>query len=391
MPKTVDVAQRAVTKYDYTAIAVLIALMVLAAAEKFPRDKLLSALGGIVFRFARPSVWGGIAFFFALAIIGLFYVKWSPYYATAFVAAQDHTLGASIVSGNLPAAPEVSLQAGVAYSIAYFKEIWQALLLGLALGAGIKVLLPRARLKQFFAGWKGSLRATGFAIPSMMCTCCGAPIAVGMIETGAGASSALVYWLANPVLNPAALVFIGFVLGWQWAALRLVVGVALVFVIANLAARFVSPDWKPPGATIRPDNTNGLLLLAWSDGFLRLAVRLVPEYAVLVFALGMIRAWFFPELTPAISHSFWLAPVLAAAGTLFVIPTAGEVPIIQVLQQSGLGGASAAALLITLPAVSLPSLAMLGRALPMRALIVLGFGTFVFGLFAAVAAAALGL
>jgi len=370
--------QSAVTKYDYIAIAVLIALMAWAVAEKFPRAKLLSA-------------WGGIVVFFALAIVGFFYVKWSPYYATAFVAAQDHSLGASIVSGDLPASPGASLQAGFAYSIAYFKDIWKALLLGLALGAGIKVLLPRARLSQFFAGWKGSLRATGFAIPSMMCTCCGAPIAVGMIETGAGASSALVYWLANPVLNPAALVFIGFVLGWQWAALRLVVGVALVFVIANLAARFVSPDWKPPGATIRPDNTNGLLLLAWSDGFLRLAVRLVPEYAVLVFALGMIRAWFFPELTPAISHSFWLAPVLAAAGTLFVIPTAGEVPIIQVLQQSGLGGASAAALLITLPAVSLPSLAMLGRALPMRALIVLGFGTFVFGLFAAVAAAALGL
>jgi uncharacterized membrane protein YraQ (UPF0718 family) len=212
-----------------------------------------------------------------------------------------------------------------------------------------------------------------------------------MIETGAGASSALVYWLANPVLNPAALVFIGFILGWQWATLRLVVGVALVFVIANLAARFVSPDWKPPGAANRPDNANRPLLLAWGDGFLRLAVRLVPEYAVLVFALGMIRAWFFPEMTPAIDNSFWLAPVLAAVGTLSVVPTAGEVPIIQVLQQSGLGGASAAALLITLPAVSLPSLAMLGQALPMRALIVLGFGTFVFGLFAAVAAVVLGL
>jgi uncharacterized membrane protein YraQ (UPF0718 family) len=74
-----------------------------------------------------------------------------------------------------------------------------------------------------------------------------------------------------------------------------------------------------------------------------------------------------------------------------VIPTAGEVPIIQVLQQFGLGAAGAAALLITLPAVSLPSLAMLGRALPMRALIVLGSGTFVFGLFASVAAVALGL
>ena len=74
---------------------------------------------------------------------------------------------------------------------------------------------------------------------------------------------------------------------------------------------------------------------------------------------------------------------------LSVVPTAGEVPIIQVLQQSGLGGAGAAALLITLPAVSLPSLVMLGRALPARELIVLGSGIFVFGLFAAVAAAAL--
>src|SRR6516225_534353 len=337
------------------------------------------------------SAWIAIALFFAVAIGGLFYVKWSPYYAKAFIAAQDHALGASILSGNAAAPPGVSWQAGLAYSFAYLKSIWQALLLGLAVAAGIKAWLPRATFGRLFAGSKGSLRATAFAIPSMMCTCCCAPLAVGMIESGAGAGSAIVYWLGNPVLNPAALVFIGFVLGWQWAALRLVVGAALVFVIANLAARFVSADWHPPGVVNRPDNANRPPLLAWGDGFLRLAVRLVPEYAVLVFALGMIRAWFFPEMTPAIGHSFGLATLLAAAGTLFVIPTAGEVPIIQVLQQFGLGGPGAAALLITLPAVSLPSVAMLGRALPIRTLIVLGFGTFAFGLFAAVATAAFGL
>jgi uncharacterized membrane protein YraQ (UPF0718 family) len=339
----------------------------------------------------RLSACGGIVFFFALAIVGLYYVKWSPYYAKAFVAAQDHSLGASIVSGNLPASPGVGLKAGLAYSIAYLKAIWQALLLGLALGAGIEALLPHVRLSQLFAGSKGPLRATAFAVPSMMCTCCCAPIAVGMIESGAGAFPALVYWLANPVLNPAALVFIGFVLGWQWAALRLVVGVALVFVIGNLAARFVSTDWRSPGASIRPDHSNRPLLLAWGSAFFRLGVRLVPEYAVLVFALGMIRAWFFPAMTPAIGHAFWLTPALAAAGTLFVIPTAGEVPIIQVLQQFGLGESGAAALLVTLPAVSLPSLAMLARALPIPAIVVLGFGTFVFGLLAAAAAATLGL
>jgi hypothetical protein len=87
-------------------------------------------------------------------------------------------------------------------------------------------------------------------------------------------------------------------------------------------------------------------------------LSLIPVYAVLVFALGMVRAWFFPAMTPDIGHALWLIPALAAAGTFFVIPTAGEVPIIQVLQQFGLGGAGAAALLITLPTVSLPSLAM---------------------------------
>jgi uncharacterized protein len=77
------------------------------------------------------SMWIAIVLFFALAIGGLFYVKWSPYYAKVFVAARDHTLGASIVSGNLPAAPNVGWQAGLAYSMAYLKAIWQALLLGL--------------------------------------------------------------------------------------------------------------------------------------------------------------------------------------------------------------------------------------------------------------------
>ena len=339
---------------------------------------------------SRMSMYGGILCFFALAIVGLFFVKWSPYYAKSFLAAQNHSIGNSIVSGKLPESPVVGLQAGLDYSIAYMKAIWQALVLGLILGAGVETALPRTGLLQLFTGRKGTLRATAFALPSMMCTCCCAPVAVGMIESGVGATSALVYWLANPVLNPAALVFIGFVLGWQWAALRLVVGVALVFVVANVAARFVAPDWRPRGAAIRPEEDTRPFLVAWVSTFFRLAIRLLPEYIVLVFALGMTRAWFFPAMTPDIGHAAWLAPVLAAAGTLFVIPTAGEVPIIQVLQQFGLGSAGAAALLITLPAVSLPSLAMLARSLPIRATMVLGFGTFAFGLIAAAAAAALG-
>ena len=331
--------------------------------------------------------------FAAIAIGGLYYVKWHPYYGRAFVAAAHHSLGGSIVSGTAAAPPAAGWQAGITYSIAYLRAIWQALLLGLALGAGVQVLLPRQAVVRLFAGRGASARAAGVALPSMMCTCCAAPVAVGLIQSEADGAAALAYWLANPVLNPATLVFIGFVLGWGWAALRLVLGAALVFALSHLAARLLPAGGRvpaPPGAAAE-DAVQAGYLRAWLAAFWRLSVRLVPEYLVLVFALGAARAWLFPAMTPAIGHAGWLPPLLAAVGTVFVIPTAGEVPIVQILQHVGLGTAGAAALLLTLPAVSLPSLAMLGRAVPVRVLAVLGVGTFGFGLVAAYGAAMLGL
>jgi uncharacterized membrane protein YraQ (UPF0718 family) len=342
---------------------------------------------------ARPLGWLPVLGFAAIAIGGLWYVKWHPYYGRAFVAAARHSIGGSIVSGTAAAPPAAGWQAGIDYSVAYIRAIWQALLLGLALGAGVQVLLPRRLVLRLFAGRGASARAAGAALPSMMCTCCAAPVAVALIRSEADAAAALAYWLANPVLNPATLVFMGFVLGWGWAGLRLVLGAALVFALSHLAARLMPAGGRvpPPPRDAAADAARAGYLRAYATAFWRLAVRLVPEYLLLVFALGAARAWLFPAMTPVIGHAAWLPPLLAAIGTLFVIPTAGEVPIVQVLQHVGLGTAGAAALLLTLPAVSLPSLAMLGRAVPLRVLAVLGVGTFGFGLAAAYAAVLLGL
>ncbi len=51
---------------------------------------------------------------------------------------------------------------------------------------------------------------------------------------------------------------------------------------------------------------------------------------------------------------FWVI-AMAIAGCLFVIPTAAEIPIVQTMMLAGMGR-RALALLITLPAVSVPSL-----------------------------------
>jgi hypothetical protein len=73
---------------------------------------------------------------------------------------------------------------------------------------------------------------------------------------------------------------------------------------------------------------------------------------------------------------------LAIAGTLFVIPTAGEIPIIQTMLGFGMGAGPAGVLLLTLAPVSLPSLVMVGRAFPVRLLVGLGVWTAILGLVA---------
>ncbi len=59
----------------------------------------------------------------------------------------------------------------------------------------------------------------------------------GLRKSGASTASATAFFLGNPALNPAVLVFLLLALGWQWAALRAVLGIVLVFGTASIVAR----------------------------------------------------------------------------------------------------------------------------------------------------------
>jgi uncharacterized protein len=75
--------------------------------------------------------------------------------------------------------------------------------------------------------------------------------------------------------------------------------------------------------------------------------RYTLRWAVIVLLLGGVLARMFPYIGPAIGDPwFWIA-IFAVTGTLFVIPTAGEVPIVQAMLALGLGVGPAAALLMT--------------------------------------------
>ncbi|MCT4715080.1 permease [Enterobacteriaceae bacterium H18W14] len=312
--------------------------------------------------------WWKPALFFAVVIVGLWIVKWQPYYGKAFTAAETHSIGKSIIAQQ-----EVNpLKAAWDYAMVYFLAVWKAAVLGVILGSLIQVLIPKDWLLRTLGQprFSGTLFGTLFSLPGMMCTCCAAPVAAGMRRQSVSMGGALAFWLGNPLLNPATLVFMGFVLGWHFALIRLAAGIVTVLGVATLVQLWVkdqpqTTDMPSPTETMQPQ---GPFLQRWMKALWSLFWSTIPVYIIAVLALGAARVWLFPHADGAVDNTLFWVIAMAIAGCLFVIPTAAEIPIIQTMMLAGMGAAPALALLITLPAVSLPSLIMLHKAFPAKAL-----------------------
>lgn len=323
----------------------------------------------------RNKVILGAVVFLLIMIIGLYYVKWSPYYAKAFTAASKHSIGASIVTGQSATAPSPSWEAAVGYAVGYFKSVWKAVILGLLLGSLVQVLIPRNWVRRFFgqANFQGTALAGIAAIPSMMCTCCAAPVAVGLRKRSASVGATLAYWLGNPVLNPATIIFMGFVLSWKFALVRIIAGLFLVFSVSYLANKMVKDtednDLEQLELGEIEETETGNFFIRWMKALWPLVLDTVPAYLIAVFVLGAVRSWLFPAISPEWGNSLFVIIGLAITGTLFIIPTAAEIPIVQTLMSFGLGIGPGVALMMTLPAVSIPSLLMVKRVFPTKVLL----------------------
>ena len=250
------------------------------------------------------SFWWKPALFVLVACIGLYYVKWSPYYFKAFVAADNHSIGASILNDQQTS----PLAAALAYAQVYFLAIWKAAVLAVILGSLLQVLIPRDWLLRLFgrAGLGSTLRGGLFALPGMMCSCCAAPVAAGMRRQQVSVGAALAFWIANPVLNPATLVFMGFVLGWGFTALRLVAGIVLVVGVSLVAQRIARPEQVPEAALGAVAEASVIESQPFFSRWLRTLWQLfwstIPVYILAVLVLGAARVWLFPHVDGAMSN-----------------------------------------------------------------------------------------
>jgi hypothetical protein len=188
----------------------------------------------------------------------------------------------------------------------------------------------------------------------------------------------------------------GFVLGWNWTALRVLLGIPMVFGLGYFVNWMVTPKEAAAAraqlvelAAKSDASETSNPFVRWIEIFVRMSVRLIPEYIIIVLLLGAARAWMFPQIGPEIGNEIGWIVALAVVGMLFVVPTAGEVPIIQAMLALGMAVGPAGALLMTLPPVSAPSFAMVARSFRSQVLVIVAASVVASGVVAGLIAVAL--
>ncbi len=285
----------------------------------------------------------------------------------------------------------------------YLALVWHATVLGVLLGA-LFLCVGQEFLKPLLGGkgFKAHVAGAVLAVPQPFCSCCAAPVGAALYRGGAALGPTLAFVVSSPMLNPTALILATLLLPGEYALLRiaggLAVGVLLTYVVSLVASRWVM---NPLVVVSRPnrlvDASTRLLegyarLFRFGDdlgrivdspadlvsSWLSLAWRLARVVVPVLLVSSVVTAAVVMALP---SPGADLLGVIAAAafGTLLMVPTWTEIPIAAGLIKEGLSG-PAAALLLTLPAVSVPGLAIVAGAIrSLRVALLLGLSVFVVG------------
>lgn len=263
--------------------------------------------------------------------------------------------------------------------------VWHATFLGILIGAlFLTLLFSSERLKGIFGlrGLRAHLLGSASALAYPFCSCCAGPLGASLYRGGASLDTTLAFVVAAPLLNITTLLLAVTLLPAEYALLRIAGGVLIAvfgtWLVVRAVRGYVLVAAPPPQTPVlrffealtrpftfeqvlagRPLTTPSELVSAWLRTAWRLALVAVPT----LFIAATVVGWIGPIVFSLTGGNSFAAVLLASAlGVFIMIPTWTELAVAIPLLNEGLTG-PAAALLLSLPATSVPSLVIFGSAL----------------------------
>ncbi len=253
------------------------------------------------------------------------------------------------------------------HTLDYLNAIWFTTILGLfiagAVAAFLSKLLPD-RLKG--NGLPQQLTGMVLGLPNMLCSCCAASTFAGLRKAGVSMGPALTFFITAPALNLVVIILAFEMLPLKLAVARLVMGLVASIGAAYAVTKLVpvKDEPVPPSSLIQDEESMDEMLRRWLSHTWDIAKGVIPLLLVGLPLIGLFKTVFsFEAIARHLGNGLLPIALASTVGTILMVPTFTEVLWVSEFMKQGMGTGPAAALLITLPAVSLPSLWVLGEVL----------------------------
>lgn len=253
------------------------------------------------------------------------------------------------------------------HTLDYLNAVWFTTILGLFIAGAVVAFLPKLlqnRLKG--NGLAQQLTGMVLGLPNMLCSCCAASTFAGLRKAGASLGPALTFFVTAPALNLVVILLAFELLPLKLAVARLVLGLVASIGAAYVVTKLVPVEDEPVPSSSRIQDEEPMdeMLRRWLGHTWDIAKAVIPLLLVGLLLIGLFKTFFsFETIAKHLGNGLLPIALASAVGTILMVPTFTEVLWVGEFMRQGMGIGPAAALLITLPAVSFPSLWVLGKVL----------------------------
>ncbi len=277
------------------------------------------------------------------------------------------------------------------YVLAFGREFlslsWMVLpyfLVGAALGAALDVFVkPEFALRHLRGGWLSMAKASvlGMLLPG--CSCATMPMAEGLRRKGADLGTVTSFLLASPLVSPQTLVLTFAVLGWKFAAARVLAAfcgammIGFIFLRLERRAGLLDiPAAAPTKKCCSGCGCSGVALPEAPKKFWPVFLDIIKDLGK-YFVLGMAIASLLTVLLPQGAVMRYIGssgPLAYIAAVLLGVPLyvceGEEIPLTLSLLKLGLGPGPAFAFLLGSVGTCVPTMIMSQKLIGRRGLVI---------------------
>jgi uncharacterized protein len=240
------------------------------------------------------------------------------------------------------------------------------------------------RIRSILTGRRaltGYLLAAAFGAITPFCSCSSVPLFIGMVAAGVPLGVTFTFLIASPLVNEVGVVMLAGMFDWQIPALYVTAAMAMAVAAGLVLSRLRLERWvepfvfNTPVGQLNAGDTRPTLRervdAAWAET--ADITRKVLPYVLVGIALGAgIHGWvpedFFGRYAGA--DNIWAVPVAAIAGIPLYANVASVIPLVEALAAKGMSLGALMAFMMSIVALSAPSLILLRRVLKLRLLVI---------------------